>query len=160
MSAAFTGDKVDAWKLKLKEEEEVTEARREAEAGNGAAMYNLGHWYKYGLKSLAKDLAKAFEWFEKSHEAGDATGAGCLAWCYLLGKGVPKRPMRGAMLIGDAAGRGSKYVCFTLGRAYTEGIWGFPKDETMARRYYSRVASASLDDLIDGSKGGSSHMAA
>jgi TPR repeat protein len=52
----------------------------------------------------------------------------------------------------DAAGRGSKYACYNLGRAYADGRWGFPKDEKMARRYYSMVASASLDDLADDAK--------
>jgi TPR repeat protein len=145
-SGALTGDKVDAWKLKLKEEEEVVEVLRKAEAGDGRAMCNLGSWYKLGLTGLAKDLAKAFEWYEKSHEAGHASGTGGLGGCYLHGEGVPKCLVRGAMLLGEAAGRGSKYACINLGRAYADGIWGFPKNEKMARRYYSMVASASIDD--------------
>ena len=55
-SGALTGDKVDAWKLKLKEEEEVAEMLRFAEAGDGAAMCNLGSWYKLGQKGLALSL--------------------------------------------------------------------------------------------------------
>jgi len=70
------------------------------------------------------------------------------------GVGVPKCLVRGSMLLGDAAARGSKYACNMLGRAYAEGRWGFPKDETMARRYYSMVAIASLDDCIDANKEG------
>jgi TPR repeat protein len=54
--------------------------------------------------------------------------------------------MRGATLMSDAAARGSKNACCNLGLAYADGIGGFPKDETMARRYYSMVASASIDD--------------
>ena len=73
-SGALTGDKVDAWKLKLEEEEEVAEMLRKAEAGDGTAMYNLGLWYELGKKGLAKDEAKAFECFKKSHEAGNASG--------------------------------------------------------------------------------------
>jgi len=46
----------------------------------------------------------------------------------------------------QGAERGSKVACCNLGRAYAHGLWGFPKDETMARHYYSRVASASIDD--------------
>jgi TPR repeat protein len=60
--------------------------------------------------------------------------------------------MRGATLLSDAAGRGSQYACYKLGRAYADGMWGFPKDETMARRYFSMMASASLDDLTDDAK--------
>ena len=151
-SGALTGDKVDAWKLKLKEEEEVAEMRRKAEAGEGWAMYNLGLWYKYGEKGLAMDDAKAFEWFEKSHEAGNASGTGSLGGCYLVGKGVPKCFARGATLQSEAAGRGGKHACYNLGRAYADGLWGFPKDEKMARRYYSMVASAAIADCTDASR--------
>jgi TPR repeat protein len=151
-SGALTGDKVDLWKLKLEEEGEVAEMRRMAEAGDGNAMWILGAWYEYGEKGLAEDKAKAFEWYEKSHEAGDATGACFLASCYLYGDGVPKCLARGATLMSEAAGRGSNYACFKLGRVYAQGIWGFPKDEKMARRFYSRVASATDDDCTAANK--------
>ena len=59
--------------------------------------------------------------------------------------------MRANTLLMDAAGRGSKCACCNLGRAYAKGIWGFPKDEKMARRYYSMVASASIEDCSDAS---------
>ena len=151
-SGALTGDKVDAWKLKLKEEEEVAEWLRKAEAGDGTAMYNLGLWYELGKKGLAKDEAKAFECFKKSHEAGNAGGTSCLGRCYLYGYGVPKCPMRGSTLLSQAAERGSKYACYNLGLAYAGGDWGFPKDEKMARRYFSMVASASIEDCTDAGK--------
>jgi len=147
-SGALTGDKVDAWKLKLKEEEEVAETLRKAEAGENWAMRKLGHWYEHGKKGLAEDEAKAFEWYKKSHEAGNASGTYGLGTCYLVGVGVPKCPMRANTLLSDAAARSSKCACYTLGRAYADGLCGFPKDETMARRYYSMVASASIVDLI------------
>ncbi|KOO27010.1 hypothetical protein Ctob_002467 [Chrysochromulina tobinii] len=151
-SGALTGDKLDAWKLKLQEEEEVAEKLREAEAGDGWAMCILGAWYWLGQKGLAKDLVKAFEWFEKSHEAGHASGTGNLGGCYLHGVGVPKCLARGSMLLGEAAGRGSNSACYNLGRAYTKRHLGFPKDEKMARRYFSMVASAAIDDCTDDAK--------
>ena len=145
-SGALTGDKVDAWRQRMKEKEEMEEMRCLAEAGNGGAMCNLGLWYKYGKKGLAKDEAKAFEWFEKSHEAGNVCGTCSLGLCYLFGKGVPKCPVHASTLMSESAARGSKSSCCLLGRAYADGIWGFPKNEKMARRYYSMVASASIDD--------------
>jgi len=146
-SGALTGEKVDAWKEKLAEEEEVAEKRREAEAGDGAAMFNLGDWYLTGQKGLAKDDAKAFEWYSKSHEAGDASGTGQLGVCYLLGWGVEKCHTRGLTFLAEAAGRGSKLACYNLGLHYADGINGFPKDLKLARRYYSMVATASEEDL-------------
>ena len=151
-SGTLTGDKVDAWKLKLEEEEEVAEMLREAVAGHGDAMCVLGIWYESGTKGLAKDKAKAFEWYEKSHEAGNSSGTCSLGWCYLEGNGVPKCPVRASTLMSEAAGRGSNYACFKLGRVYAQGIWGFPKDEKMARRFYSTVASATDDDCTAADK--------
>jgi TPR repeat protein len=151
-SGALTGDKVDAWKLKLKEEEKVAEWRREAEAGDGVFMWILGVSSEHGMTGLAKDKAKAFEWYEKSHEAGHARGTGYLGRSYLDGVGVPKCLARGATLMSEAAGRGSKYACFKLGFAYAIGLSGFPEDEKMARRYYSMVASAAIDDCSDDEK--------
>jgi TPR repeat protein len=151
-SGALTGDKVDAWKLKLKEEEEVAEMLREAEAGDGAAMYDLGFWYENGEKGLAKDEAKAFEWYEKSHEAGNVCGTCSLGLCDLHGDGVPKCLVRASTLMSQAAERGSKYACSRLGLVYADGLLGFPEDEKMARRYFSMVASATNDDCSDGRK--------
>jgi TPR repeat protein len=54
--------------------------------------------------------------------------------------------MRANTLLSDAAGRGSKRACCILGLSYADGHWGFPKDEKMARRYYSMVASAAIED--------------
>ena len=65
------------------------------------------------------------------------------------GTGVPKCLARGATLLSDAARGGSKNACYTLGRAYAAGIWYCPKDEKMARRYYSMVASAAINDCSD-----------
>jgi len=60
--------------------------------------------------------------------------------------------MRANTLLMDAAGRGSQCACCNLGIAYADGIWGFPEDEKMARRYYSMVASASLEDCTGNAK--------
>jgi hypothetical protein len=132
----------------------VAEWRRKAEAGDGLSMCNMGKWYKNGEKGLAKDLAKAFEWYEKSHEAGYATGTVGLAGCYLVGLGVPECLARANTLMGQAAEHGSKCACLLLGMAYANGLLGFPKDEKMARRYYSMVASAAIDDCPNEGKEG------
>ena len=108
--------------------------------------------YESGVKSLAQDHAKAFEWYEKSHEAGNARGTEDFSMCYLEGIGVPKCPMRANTLMCQAAERGSKNTCIYLGIAYAKGIWGFPEDEKMARRYYSKVASAAIEDCSDFAK--------
>jgi len=69
-----------------------------------------------------------------------------------MGKGVPACLTRGVTVMSEAATRGSKSACFILGYAYGGGLNGFPYDENMARRYYSMVASASIDDCLPVSK--------
>ena len=65
---------------------------------------------------------------------------------------MPKCFARANTLLSEAAGRGSTYACCVLGRVYADGDWGIPKDEMMARRYYSMVASASIEDLTGNAK--------
>jgi len=145
-SGALTGEKVDAWKEKLAEEKEVADTRRKAEAGDGEAMCSLGHWYYVGDKGLAEDYAKAFEWFHKSHEAGDPTGTARLGGCYFNGLGVERSELNGVALLAEGALSGSKGACFALAFRYAEGACGFAKDLKLARRWYSQVATASVND--------------
>lgn len=146
-AAAAFAIEVDKEELRLKEEyEELVEMLRKAEAGNGEAMCNLGVIYRLGLKGLAIDEDKAFEWYKKSHEAGFAGGTGGLGRCYIFGDGVPECPVRGSTLLGEAAGRGSKAACYTLGNCYAEGISGVPTDKNMARQYYLMMARATIND--------------
>ena len=146
-SGALSGEKVDAWRTKLADEEKVEQTRQRAEAGDGMAMHALGSWHEYGLNGLAQDSAKAIEWFSKSHEAGDASGTGTLGWRYLLGTGVRQCSVHGGALLGEAAALGSQEACYNLGQFYADGAHGFPKDRQLARRWFARVLSAAEKDL-------------
>lgn len=147
-SGALSGEKADAWQERLKEEQMVAEAQRQAVAGDGSAMRYLGGWYSRGEKGLPRDPAKAFDWFFKSHEAGNVTGTSGLGNSYLIGMGVEKCTALGIMHLTEAAHRGSKAACCILGSAFSKGIRGFPKDMTQARRWFSMVAVASVNDAI------------
>lgn len=48
---------------------------KEAENGNGRAMYFLGFILEHGLGHTAQDEDKAAAWFEKGQKAGDALAA-------------------------------------------------------------------------------------
>ena len=61
----------------------VYEMQKNAAGGNGEAMYELGMWYKYGENGLAKDAAKAREWFELSAAARDPKGMAAFGECLL-----------------------------------------------------------------------------
>ena len=87
-SGALSGEKVDAWKAKLADEEEVAAMRGRAEAGDGAQMYRLGLAYQHGTTGLARDVGQALEWYFKSYEAGTSEGPAALGQCYAERVGV------------------------------------------------------------------------
>ena len=153
---ALAGDKVDAWKVRLEEEERETEERRQdaeaveaarcaAEAGDGEAMWQLGEWHIWGERGLTADAAVAVEWYERSERAGHAGGTVRLGLCYLEGSGVPRCEARGLAITSEGARRGSAVGAFMLGACYADGLRGVPEDSEMARRWYGQVASAPLD---------------
>ena len=146
-SGALTGEKTDEWRKKLEEEEEVKEMRRRAEAGDGEAMFVLAIWYRYGKHGLEQDYAKAFEWSQKSHDAGHASGTSILGDCYLAGRGVEKHVAFGMQLKTSAAKDGSAAACCELGDWFAEGDYVLPKNMSEARRWYSKVASCALNDI-------------
>jgi len=145
-SGAITGDKAAGWRAKL-EEELVDDLREQARQGDGKAMYNLGMSYQHGRHGLAKDLATAIQWFEKSHSHGEASGTACLGYCYLTGQGAKKSGPFGAVLLTEAAIKGSKFAAYFLGVCFAEGKLDFPKQTTQATRWYATVARASINDL-------------
>ena len=75
------------------------------------------------------------------------SGTGQLGWCYLYGRGIEKCLVRATAFLTEGALGGSKSSCYNLGIRYANGSNGFPKDLKMARRYYSMVATASVDDM-------------
>ena len=148
-SGAITGVKADAWQAMFKEEENVEEWRRRAEAGEGWAMYNMGGSYDKG-RGLPKDATQALAWFRRADAAGHAGGTGALGVFIAAGYGgATASAHKGAALMAEAAGRGSQMACANLGKAFAEGHWGFPKDPAMARRWYLKVAGASIKDAGD-----------
>ena len=60
--------------------------------------------------------------------------------------GATKSTEVGFALLAEAAGRGSAVACVTLGNAFASGRWNAPKDEHMARRWFSKVAHATIKD--------------
>ena len=43
--------------------------KKAADAGNSAAMYNIGYMYEYG-KGVEQDYTKALEWYTRSYNSG------------------------------------------------------------------------------------------
>lgn len=146
-SGALSGEKVEAWRKKLDDEERIARTLREAEAGDGKSMVKVGIWYEFGIEGYEQDYTYAIEWYKKSHASGCASGTGSLGRCYVSGSGLSQCAVRGTSLLTEAALGGSMSACYLLGTSFAQGLYGCPEDEEMARRWYAMVKDATIDDL-------------
>ena len=145
-SGAISGDKAEAWKKRIEEEEQVTETRRLAEQGNAAAMYNMGVYHRDGCKGVAQDEKQAFEWFQKAADLDDPTATTSMAKALLGGRGVTKDAPTGLLLLGRASGLGSEHACYVMGHYHVRGFGGLSKDVQATRKWYLKMATASTCD--------------
>ena len=60
---------------------------KSAKNRNGKAMRNIGMCFEKGM-GVPKDMCKAYEWYLKVANSGDAGGMQCVGLCYWDGKGV------------------------------------------------------------------------
>ena len=78
-----------------------------AEQGHDEAQYYLGLCYAKGF-GVKKDMDKAFEWYGKAAEKGNAKAMLDLAvYCYAEGKGVKNDEQKAFELIQKAADKGT-----------------------------------------------------
>jgi len=79
--ASFEGETIDAFDM------EFASIKREADAGNENAQFNLGLCYSNG-SGVAVDKAEAFKWFKRAAEAGVAEAQFNLGNSFDIGSGV------------------------------------------------------------------------
>lgn len=129
-----------------------------ANAGNGAAMYNLGVMSLTG-KGAAKDVAAAARWFKSSADAGHSGGMVNWALCRLNGFGTAKDEADGVGWLQKAADRGSATAMGMLAEAYLRGR-GVPANPKQAAAWLQKAIEAGdgpsiaqLGDLYDRGEG-------
>ncbi len=113
--------------------------RKEAEAGNAQAQFNLGVMYGIG-KGVPKDAAKKVEWYQKAAAQGHADAQYRLGVAYRDGNGVPKDTAKAVEWYQKAAAQGNAYAQFNLGAMYFAGE-GVPKDAAKAAEWYQKAAA-------------------
>ena len=143
-SGALSGDKADAWKKAIEEEELVKETREKANAGDASAMVRLAYWYLDGDKSLSKDPKMAFEWCKKAADAGDASGLSQVGIFYLYGNGVARNLPRAFLALGEAAGKGSEHAMYMIGWVLQIGHNGVDIDPEETKKWYRKMATATV----------------
>ena len=135
----------------LTPEEKLAETKKQAEAGDAEAQFNLGEMYAKGdgfnfdasgAPIIAKSAAKAVEWWQKAAAQGNADAQFNLARMYGKGEGVPKDIAKALEWIQMAAAQGHAEAQYGLGDAYRSGIKGLvPKDAAKAVEWFQKAAA-------------------
>lgn len=106
-------------------------------AGDGLSCYNLGAKYRSGAGGVPKDLAKAFSYFKRACDAGDAPACTVVASLYLRGEGTPKDAQKGLSMLQKECEAGKPGSCGNLAREYESGA-NVPKDEGAAEKWFAK----------------------
>jgi tetratricopeptide (TPR) repeat protein len=104
------------------------------------AQCNLALCYEDG-KGVAADAHKAFEWYERAAEAGDAAAQFKLALCYEDGKGIAADARKAFKWYARAAEAGDAAAQCNLAFCYEHGE-GVAADARKAVEWYERAAEA------------------
>ena len=88
---------------------------------------------------MAKDRAKAVEWYRKAAEQGNASAQNALGNCYLSGNGVTKDYAKAVEWYRKAAEQGNATAQNSLGICYYDGN-GVTKDYAKAVEWYTKAA--------------------
>ncbi|CAB9503055.1 Sel1 domain protein repeat-containing protein [Seminavis robusta] len=121
---------------------------KKAHSGDRNAMFLVADNLRFGKNGFAKDDKSSFEWMQKAHNAGHPSTMACIGHRYLVGIGVEKNTSVGLTLMGEAAGQGSDWALYYIGRSYAMGVNGFIKDRAQAIGYIQKALNdASIKQM-------------
>jgi eukaryotic-like serine/threonine-protein kinase len=117
-----------------------------ANRGDPAAQNALGVKYAAGEDGLARDDAKAVEWYQKSAQQGFAKGETNLGDMYLYGRGgLDKDPVQALAWYLKAADQHFPDAEYRLGYMFEKGV-GAAQDIPRAVKLYRNAASEGYPD--------------
>lgn len=119
-------------------------AAADAEKGNPNAMMGLANFYERGL-GVARNFAKALEWYEKAAAAGIPEGNFALGICYEVGVGNPGDMEKAMAAFERAAEKGMAPAMHKLASLYISGE-RIPQDTEKGFSWLHRAAEAGLPD--------------
>ena len=102
--------------------------------------FNKGNQYKN-----AKEYDKAFEWYSKGAEMGDAKSQYELGLLYQLGNGVTKNSLEAEKWWRKSANQGELWAIYSLGLMYDNGD-GVMEDNIEAVKWYRKAAEQGYLD--------------
>jgi hypothetical protein len=117
---------------------DVKTLRKQAEAGDPKAQFNIGSMYENG-SGVKQDYAEAAKWYRRAAERGDARAQYNLGIFHQNGWGVPKDDAEAAKWYRKAAMQGAASAQYNLGFMYHNGR-GVPQDYAEAAKWYRKAA--------------------
>lgn len=114
--------------------------RELADAGDLAAMRNVGQLYRQGL-GVERDPAEAAKWFRRAAELGLVNAQANLGHLYMAGEGVAQDDAEAAKWLTQAARAGHPAAQFYLA-ALVESGRGVPQNAELARALLEASAKA------------------
>ena len=144
----ITGDLADSWITKRIQKENIMGWKKEGLAGNGESAREVAMSYYLGENGLLEDDRKANMWWKIAAYAGDITGLSMYGE-YLLRKKEARIPEKALAIsfISEAAAKGSKLACLSLGRMYFYGEDGLPECNQLAKRFLQQGLDKESEDL-------------
>ena len=126
--------------LDKKERYEESFALRKAieKYNNRISISNIGWHYHYG-KGVKQDYVKAFEWYKKAAEQGDAWAQNKIGWLYQNGYGVIQDYAKAFEWYKKAAEQGNADAQGNLGFFYYNG-YGVVQNYAKAFEWYKKAA--------------------
>ncbi|KAF7813515.1 ERAD-associated E3 ubiquitin-protein ligase component HRD3A-like [Senna tora] len=127
-------------KSRGEEDEDFQILEYQGQKGNAGAMYKIGLFYYFGLRGLRRDHAKAFSWFSKAVEKGEARSMELLGEIYARGAGVERNYTK-ALEWFTLASKHQLYSAYNgMGYLYVKG-YGVEKNYTKAKEYFEKAAN-------------------
>jgi hypothetical protein len=114
--------------------------QKQAQAGNAAAMYEVGRMYELG-RGTEPNMSKAIQWYERALKKGQNNARAHLGILYFEGTGVNRDRKRAVSLLQPAAQAGSPTAQYYLGRMYEQGE-GLRRDPNQAIYWYKKAADS------------------
>ena len=108
--------------------------------GSAAELVTQAENYRYGLKGVTRNPAKAVELYRQAANMGDAEAQYQLGTCYDLGNGVAQDYKQAVHWWTKAANQGYATAQYNLGLCYDEG-YGVAQDYKPAVYWYTQAAN-------------------
>ncbi len=116
-------------------------------------QYRIGKMYALGY-GTNEDYTKAFEWFEKSADAGNKFAQYSLGRLYFFGNGVAQNYEKAFEYFKLSADQDNAYACYETAKMLRDGV-GTDKNTEQAEIYFqkaysgfSKIAADNPDDKI------------